>query len=1277
MNNKIILIVFGLMCLNLNILIAQNEEVKNVQRVVPPSPTVAALERYVDIPVSLYTGQPNISIPIWSVTEGNLAIPVTLSYHASGVKVEDIASWVGLGWSLNAGGVISRSVKGLPDDSNGYRVGFYYEGRNLKQYWDSEQQNIPPSAGVEYIFDKYGLPEPSRLDLLKSMELDGEPDEFYFNIAGFSGKFYFDNLGEIAIYSENDVKIEPIFSSTGSRIENWKVLLPNGQECWFGENGAHENSFTEDNWEFSTSPHVSAWKLTRIISQNKRDTIKFIYENSFQENFRSLPSEKYEIVNSNCATTKRSYSKSYPRNHSTGSRISQIQTKHVNVVFEANTSRTDVAGNSKRLDKVLVKRKDGTLLRTFTLGYSYFVSQKETKAKLPDGTEKYRLKLNQVEEMVNGTAKVTSFKYYNESDLPPRNVYAQDHWGYYNGIEASSFVSSFLRREDGALPLGCHYNPRTPKFPEMRAGTLESITYPTGGKTTFLYEPNDYARIHDMFPPVYHSSDKKAKLERIELRNFGQSQVTKEITTKVLGDNLIVNVLYRGLNEQYPSSGDVKIYDGSTLIRSIMLDDFDNEGRDGQDYTIEGVKNKNLRIVAKGSNVQIDVRLTDEFLIPVNEKRDIAGGLRVKEVHSFDGIQTLSKKYEYVTSYPGRGEISSGVLVNVPVYYFNPDRLYVLEDGRYNKVERIELGSSVSHQSQTQGSIVGYKEVHEIVQGSGRNIYKYTSGDQYFDKSYYVPIEGMVDRWKFTMDRPANYDLACGALKSKEVQDENGDPVYVTTYEYEHDLSNKIFACCVNNYYPSKIENVMGKPLDALVKKIDKFNLITGWHRIKSETTQFYGKNNSVPLTSSKEYIYGTSHQKPLQVVKQSTDVREKRIEKYWYAPDWSLIDGLSTAKKTVLQNMTDLNLIAEPVKTELHSLSGFLNGAENEYELVNGTYAIDKVKKLNPDHSIDQILDVNYYLNGNIKEMTKRDGMVETYLWGYDSKFPVAKFENATYADVDKVIRENSISWSESLSGADMQTLRSKLKKANVYFYTYDRVYGILSQVDPNGVSSTFNYDDFGRLKEVKDEDHKVVAHHEYHYANEYNANLSLSVSNLNYSSSSASTNVTVSSNTGWTVAENSSWISLSNGSGNNNGSFTISCQANNGAIRSDSVSVRAGNISKTIHITQSAGSTLVVNRSSVILDANGFPRTRVDVTSNSSWSLEVSDSWILLSAPSGSGNGYFYINSLLNGSTNHRTGIVTIRSGGKVHEIDVMQQGRTSGTGPGGEREIVPDEL
>src|SRR5688572_18477989 len=89
------------------------------RKIIPPSPDAAALGKYGEWPVDLCNGLVKIEIPLYTIKSRILQLPVSLSYHPSGIRVNDISSWVGLGWVLNAGGVVSRSVRGKMDEMGG------------------------------------------------------------------------------------------------------------------------------------------------------------------------------------------------------------------------------------------------------------------------------------------------------------------------------------------------------------------------------------------------------------------------------------------------------------------------------------------------------------------------------------------------------------------------------------------------------------------------------------------------------------------------------------------------------------------------------------------------------------------------------------------------------------------------------------------------------------------------------------------------------------------------------------------------------------------------------------------------------------------------------------------------------------------------------------------------------------------------------------------------------------------------------------------------------
>lgn len=107
---------------------------------IKPPPNVQHLTKGIDYSISQYTGQPTITIPLFTVKGRTLSTPVSLSYTATGIRVEDLPGIVGNGWSLNAGGAITRTMNGLIDESfpNGFlfkselvQSGTYNTGSNL------------------------------------------------------------------------------------------------------------------------------------------------------------------------------------------------------------------------------------------------------------------------------------------------------------------------------------------------------------------------------------------------------------------------------------------------------------------------------------------------------------------------------------------------------------------------------------------------------------------------------------------------------------------------------------------------------------------------------------------------------------------------------------------------------------------------------------------------------------------------------------------------------------------------------------------------------------------------------------------------------------------------------------------------------------------------------------------------------------------------------------------------------------------------------------------
>src|SRR5258706_269180 len=248
------------------------------------SPNAAALGKYADIPVSYHTGVPEISIPIYTIQEGTLSLPVSLSYHSSGIRVDEVASSVGLGWSLNAGGMITRMVKGGPDE--GIVYGTFNGGNSPYQRWGwYKDYGILPllnSCALTPLLTTNNSTTPwdggCQILCYEASKgyVDTEPDLFSFNFAGYSGKFFFDASRKVHMIPESDVYVEPV--NTPAYFYAWKVIAPDGSKYFFG--GAATEISYSDPAELGSNKHVSSsttWYLYRVESRNGESWINIDY----------------------------------------------------------------------------------------------------------------------------------------------------------------------------------------------------------------------------------------------------------------------------------------------------------------------------------------------------------------------------------------------------------------------------------------------------------------------------------------------------------------------------------------------------------------------------------------------------------------------------------------------------------------------------------------------------------------------------------------------------------------------------------------------------------------------------------------------------------------------------------------------------------------------------------------------------------------------------------------------------------------------------------------
>lgn len=177
-----------------------------------------------------------------------------------------------------------------------------------------------------------------------------------------------------------------------------------------------------------------------------------------------------------------------------------------------------------------------------------------------------------------------------------------------------------------------------------------------------------------------------------------------------------------------------------------------------------------------------------------------------------------------------------------------------------------------------------------------------------------------------------------------------------------------------------------------------------------------------------------------------------------------------------------------------------------------------------------------------------------------------------------------------------------------------------------------------------------------------------------LSFSSSGGSANISISSNTNWSIIDDAAWISVDSSNGSNNRIVQVACLPNDSTgARSATLSVTApGAPTRTLRITQS-GAIPVLSAAPLALsyaDTGGVGT--FSITSNSAWSLAESLSWLSVAPASGFGSATVTATALANSDTMPRTGTVTLSSPGlPTVTLNVNQFGKVPSLS------IVPDSF
>ncbi|MEP5612296.1 MAG: PKD domain-containing protein [Cyclobacteriaceae bacterium] len=901
-----------------------------------------------------YTGKPNINIPVTGISGKQISVPVSLYYNASGVRVEEIASWVGLSWNLDVGGAITRTIKGIDDFNN-------------KGYF-SPPQNMPTSIsntcydGAANYFDY--------IEDVIELTTDAEPDIYNASLPGFSAQFFFDQAGNPYTIPRQKVKIVKPSNAFGE----WTITTTDGFIYKFGGTGFNEIS----------DGTVTTWHLKNITSP-LGEVVNFFYT-AQTTSYALVPSElSLLVMNTTCAAIDEDLE--FSRDvHVTGLFLDRIEVGDSKIEFELG-DRCDILG--KKLDKIVVK-EDSEIIKEFHFDYQC-------------DPAKQRLWLTELRETTGGELALPPhrFTYNNKESLPGINSYAQDHWGFHNGKSNSTLVPSYLESN-----FSFSGGDRTPNSTTVLNGVLSRIQYPLGGFTEYTFESNDYNNYVSQYPEVTETNEsyQAAAGNRSSLMPDDGFDQFELFTSTTVTFNCVVD----RLGQAAAGTHHVQLKQGTTVLKTwTQSGSFTMLLTPGVYDIIADIGTNDPNIFL--SEISLSYKLlTAESSAPSTR---YGGGIRVKKIVTNEGTgnsEDVVHTYDYTNF---SNSLTSGKLMSGPVYNYKL-RSYC-PGSTYTDYRIFSSTSAVSLSSSASGAYVGYDNVtvyYEDGSDEGKTEYTYINNADGFKASatihgtQAVPYTPNNGNWyqNGLMDKRQDYRRYMGTYYLQATED--------PTYNFVEQFIGRGLVVAEEAVFSQRCEDLFHAFYDVRTSWIQLAS-------VTSSTYDGDGVGTGSGISTTVEFEYDATEPWLTKKKSTTNSDGIEYITEYKYPHDFDnsvFNQGIGSLKAAYL-HATLVQQIQSRKEAGVTKVTGssvtqfhYDQGANAHLPIAVHSIEIPEpvtdftFNSLNPlsDSRFEEQVTYDYDDDGNLIEMT-REGQKSSSIFGYDDDLPMAQIVNAAFSEV------------------------------------------------------------------------------------------------------------------------------------------------------------------------------------------------------------------------------------------------------------------------------------